>query len=163
VSKVAKLLVVLSLLWAASIAAYAQNVQVTSLNTGGANVTLNRSSMKFNWIGALPASQVFGQVLPDSTEVYAVPASCGNSRAESTVMATASTTLTIYKCTSAGFTTCTSVGSIVFAPSSKVGTFTCSSAFALSGSSSQSLYVQGPATSDATLANISIALYATHN
>jgi hypothetical protein len=44
-----------------------------------------------------------------------------------------------------------------------VGTWTCSSSFALTGSSSNGLYIQGPSTADTTLGNIAIALYGTHN
>ena len=129
----------------------------------GAGLVLNRSSMKFNWIGTVPNSQIFAQVLPDATEVYSVPSGCTSSRAEATIAATASTTFTIYKCTAAGFTTCSSVGTIVFSAAGRTGAFTCSSGFTLTGSSSQSLYIQGPGTADATLANVGIALYATHN
>ncbi len=125
--------------------------------------TIARASMKFSWIGTLPNSQIFAQVLPDASEVYSVPSGCTNSRAESTIAATASTTLTIYKCTAVGFATCSSVGTIVFSAAGKTGAFTCSSAFTLTGSSSQSLYIQGPGTADTTLANLSVALYATHN
>ena len=138
--------------------------QTTTGNSGGVTgVTVARASMKFNWIGTFPTSQIFAQILPDSSEVYSVPSSCTNSRAESTIAATASTTLTLYKCTAAGFATCSSVGTIVFAAAGKTGTWTCSSAFTLTGSSSQSFYIQAPSTADTTLANVSVALYATHN
>jgi len=140
------------------------NAANTTGNAGGiTGVTVARASMKFNWIGMFPVSQIFAQILPDSSEVYSIPSGCTNSRAESTIAATASTTLTLNKCTAAGFTSCSSVGTIVFAASGKTGTWTCSSAFTLTGSSSQSFYISAPSTADATLANVSIALYATHN
>jgi hypothetical protein len=47
--------------------------------------------------------------------------------------------------------------------SGTVGTFSCSSSFAITGSSSGGIYIQGPATADATLGNVAIALYGTHN
>ena len=56
----------------------------TGYQLNGTAVTVNRSSLKFNWIGTLPASQIFAQLLPDSSEVYSFPVSggyCVNSRA----------------------------------------------------------------------------------
>jgi hypothetical protein len=126
-------------------------------------VTINRDVIHASYVGAsLPASQVFGYYVPDSEQTVTVPASCTNSRAVAATAATASTTLTIYSCSTA-FSSCSSVGTIVFAASGTTGTFTCSSSFAITGSSGGGLYIQGPSTADSTLGNIAIALYGTHN
>jgi hypothetical protein len=135
-----------------------------TLYQNGTAVTINRDVIHASYVGTpLASSQIFGYYVPDSEQTVTVPASCTNSRAVAATAATASTTLTIYKCTTAFSASCSSVGTIVFAASGTVGTWTCSSSFALTGSSSNGLYIQGPSTADTTLGNIAIALYGTHN
>ena len=132
-------------------------------NTGSACVT-NRDVIHVGFIGApLAASQTFGYFVPATGQTITVPSSCTNSRAAAATAATASTTLTIYNCTTAFSSGCSAVGTIVFAASGTVGTFTCSSSFAINGTSGNGLYIAGPATADTTLGYVAIALYGTHN
>jgi hypothetical protein len=132
-------------------------------NTGSA-CTSNRDVIHVGFIGApLAASQTFGYFLPATGQTITVPSSCTNSRAAAATAATASTTLTIYNCTTAFSSGCSAVGTIVFAASGTVGTFTCSSSFAINGTSGNGLYIAGPSTADTTLGYVAIALYGTHN
>lgn len=132
-------------------------------NAGAACATGNRDVIHVGYNGApLVASQVFGYFLPSSDQIITIPSGCTNSRAVAATAATASTTLSIAQCTS-GFSSCSVVGTIVFAASGTVGTFTCSSAITLSGVSSNGLYIAGPATADTTFGNVAISLYGTHN
>jgi hypothetical protein len=114
-----------------------------------------------SWVGApLLSSQAFGLFINDSSTSISVPSGCTNSTANAMTAATASTILTILNCSTA-FGSCSSVGTIAFAASGTSGTFTCSSGFTVG--SDYGLYIKGPATADATLGNIAIALYGTHN
>ena len=128
-----------------------------------AGTTLNRSIIHASFDGGASASplgnsQVFGRFVTASDESITVPSACTNSTAKAAIAATASTTLTIYNCSTA-FGTCSSVGTIAFAASGTSGTFTCSSGFTVNSG----LYIQGAATADATLTDIAIALEGTHN
>jgi hypothetical protein len=124
-------------------------------------VTINRAVIHASWVGApLLSSQAFGLFINDSSTSISVPSGCTNSTANAMTAATASTILTILNCSTA-FGSCSSVGTIAFAASGTSGTFTCSSGFTVG--SDYGLYIKGPATADATLGNIAIALYGTHN
>jgi hypothetical protein len=146
-----------------TIANSAGAISCTTATASQLGCVINRDVIHASFVGSpLTASQKFGYFVPDAEQTITVPASCTNSRAVAATAATASTTLTIYNCSTA-FSTCSSAGTIVFAVSGTVGTFSCSSSFAITGSSSGGIYIQGPATADATLGNVAIALYGTHN
>jgi hypothetical protein len=114
--------------------------------------------------GTGTTSQYVIQELPSSSVLVTYPYSCTGSRAESIAAATASTIYTIYGCTGAGFTTCASVGTAVFAVSGKSASFTCTYGFTVgSGGTYTSLYMQGPVTPDTTLTNVAFTLHGTHN
>jgi len=138
-------------------------LNATGYELNGTAVTINRDVIHLSVLGSpLASSQQFGYYVPDAEQVVTIPSGCTNSRAVAETAATASTTLTIYSCSTA-FGTCSSAGTIVFGISGTVGTFTCASSITLTGSTGGGLYIQGPSSADATLGNIAIALYGVHN
>jgi hypothetical protein len=135
----------------------------TTYEVGGVATTINRNVIHASIDGApLTASQDFGSYVPAVGQTVTIPTGCTNSVARAGVAATASTTLTIWSCSSA-FGTCTNSGTIVFGAGGTTGTFTCASSITLNGSSGNGLYIEGPVTPDATLGYLAVALYGTHN
>ncbi|WP_413612346.1 beta strand repeat-containing protein [Bdellovibrio sp. HCB-110] len=110
------------------------------------------------FVGVLANSQVLTQ-FPFPINVT-IPAGCTNSRFEFSTAATASTTISLQKCTGAGFTSCTQFGTAVVSASGKVASFTCASATSFTAGT-DSLVVLGPATADATAATAGWAIYGT--
>jgi hypothetical protein len=90
------------------------------------------------------------------TFAVTVPTGCTNSHLDGLVAVTASTTFTMYYLTGGIGGTPTSFGTAVIA-SGNSATFTCSSGHAFSAG--DYLEVKGPATADATFANIGFGLY----
>lgn len=136
---------------------------ITNTGSSCAAATSARDVIHLGYNGApLAAGQVFGYFLPSADQIITIPSGCTNSRAVAATAATASTTLSITQCTS-GFSSCSVVGTIVFAASGTVGTFTCSSAITLSGVASNGLYIVAPATADTTFGNVAVSIYGTHN
>jgi hypothetical protein len=133
-------------------------------NTGVAcGSSQTRDVIHAGFVGIPSNSQSFGFFLPSSDQIITVPANFTNSRAAAQIAATATTVFDINLCTTAYSSGCTVVGTITFAASGTVGTFSTASSFAVDGTAGNGLYFSGPATADATLANIAIAIYGTHN
>ncbi|MGZ3804510.1 MAG: beta strand repeat-containing protein, partial [Pseudobdellovibrionaceae bacterium] len=89
-----------------------------------------------------------------------IPANCASSRFEFSVAATASTIISLQKCTGSGFTSCTQFGTAVVSAGGKVASFTCASATSFVGGT-DSLLITGPASADATAATAGWAIYGT--
>ncbi|MGZ6426673.1 MAG: beta strand repeat-containing protein [Bdellovibrio sp.] len=89
-----------------------------------------------------------------------IAANCTNSRFEFATAATASTTISLQKCTGSGFTTCTQFGTATVAAGAKVASFTCASATSFVGGT-DSLLIIGPGTADTTAATAGWAIYGT--
>lgn len=110
------------------------------------------------FVGVLGNAQVLTQ-LPLPINVT-VPAGCTNSRFEFVTAATASTTISLQKCTGAGFTSCTQFGTAVISAAGKVASFTCASATSFTAGT-DSILITGPATADTTAATAGWAIYGT--
>lgn len=110
------------------------------------------------FVGVLANSQVLTQ-FPFPINVT-IPANCTNSRFEFLTAATASTTISLQKCTGTGFTSCTQFGTATISASGKVASFTCASATSFTAGT-DSLVVLGPAIADATAATAGWAIYGT--
>jgi hypothetical protein len=108
--------------------------------------------------GVLANNQVLTQLPLPIT--ITIPAGCTNSRFEFSTAATASTTISLQKCTGAGFTSCTQFGTAVVSASGKVASFTCASATSFTGGT-DSIVITGPATADTTAASAGWAIYGT--
>ena len=89
-----------------------------------------------------------------------IPAGCTNSRFEFATAATASTTISLQKCTGAGFTSCAQFGTAVIGAGGTVATFTCASATSFVAGT-DSILITGPASADTTAANAGWAIYGT--
>lgn len=110
------------------------------------------------FVGVMANSQILMQLpLPIS---ITIPSGCTGSRFEFLTATTASTTVSLQKCTAAGFTSCTQFGTAVISAAGKVASFTCASATSFTGGT-DSLVITGPAVSDATAANAGWAIYGT--
>jgi len=120
------------------------------LDTGG-NISANYVA-PFDVSAFNPGIGVNGQMLgrAQMTRPVTFPASAPNSKAEADVAATGSTTFTLKK-------NGTSFATIVFSASGTTGAFTQASDATFAAG--DLLEIDGPATADATLADISINLF----
>lgn len=89
----------------------------------------------------------------------AVPTGCTNSHLDGLVAATSSTTFTLFYLAGGIGGTPTSFGTAVVSSSGQSATFTCASGHSFSAG--DYLEVKGPASADATFANIGFGLYGT--
>jgi hypothetical protein len=110
------------------------------------------------FVGTLATSQVLTQH-PFPVAVT-IPAGCTNSRFEFATAATAGTTMSLKKCTGAGFTTCTEFGTAVVAASGTVAAFTCAASTSFTAGT-DSLLITAPVSADATAATAGWAIYGT--
>jgi hypothetical protein len=109
------------------------------------------------YVGTFGASQIL--VEHPMPIAVSIPSGCTNSRFEFSVAASASTTISLQKCTGSGFTSCTQFGTAVIAAAGKVATFSCTATSFVAGT--DSLVISGPSTADLTASNAGWAIYGT--
>jgi hypothetical protein len=128
------------------------------------SISFTRAVIHAGAIGApLAAGETFGYFVPSSDQTITIPQNCTNSRAVAATAATASSTFTLFNCTTAFSSGCSSSGTFTFAAGATTATFTCSSQFSIAGSSNGGLFIMGPSTADTTLGFLTVAIYGTHN
>ena len=132
----------------------AANAAGSSVNSTGTSVTTAAiSGIRYDIDSWLYGTQtVASQLVRRFESVRTVTIPTTGHQAGADTAATASTTFTLYK-------NGTSVGTVAFAASGTVGTFSIASSFTLAAG--DVFEIKGPATADATLANVNIILAGT--
>lgn len=110
------------------------------------------------FVGTLESSQILMQ-FPFPINVI-IPAGCANSRFEVATATTSSVIVTLEKCTGAGFSSCTQIGTATISASGKVASFNCASATSFVAGA-DSLVIKGPAAADTTAGNAGWSIYGT--
>ena len=132
----------------------AQNAAGTSINSAGTNATTGSlGPIRYDIDSWMYGTQsTASQLVRRFEAVRTVTIPTTGHQAGADTAATASTTFTIYR-------NGTSVGTVAFAASGTVGTFTIGATISLAAA--DVLEIKGPATADATLANVNIILAGT--